>query len=236
MKYLIILLLFLCCIPDTFCQRTECNVNVYTGFFYYRGNGATSNSVINYGIFYAPAGTSNVYGTRPGFSFSAEGQATRITAANWLYGAGLSYDQLESKVNIYKVQNNPELVIIGQTYLYDAEGNTGLKNRYITIHPFAGKRFITGHFKLDVYGGIAVALCLSSMEQGSAGITGSNDMIKVHNSYNHPNIDVRPAIQLRAGYKRAGILIGYLYGVTNYSDASKVYSNFLRIGVGYTLR
>ena len=115
---------------------------MYSGLFFFSGNGSGGTSLINYGITTPTPYTSNVYGNRSGFSISYELQILRKTKSGLLYGAGLSYDQLKSNIKINKVQFNPEVVVFNQSYIYDADGNTSLKNTYFTVNPFIGKRFL----------------------------------------------------------------------------------------------
>lgn len=238
MKHFMTFMLFQLLAITSFCQGTEFNVNVYNGFFSYKGNGSAVSSTINYGIYVPTPYTSNVYGNKSSFSISFETQVIKNTKSNFLYGLGLSYDLLNSKIEINKAQFSPELVLLNQSYLYDAEGNTKLKNVYFNINPFIGKRFLKNKMTLDLLGGFDFGICLKSVEEGHA--TVSSPKAKIHSNVSkpYPLIDFRPRIQFKAGYKRTGIMIGYSLGLTNYQSvmASKAYTSFLRFGFSYRIK
>jgi hypothetical protein len=238
MKYFITLLLFQILANVSFCQKNQFAFNIYSGFFSYTGNGSAGSSTINYGIQTPTPYTSNVYGKKSSFPISFEAQFIKITKSDFLYGAGLSYDILKSKIKINKVQFSPEVVLINQSYLYDADGNTKLKNVYFNINPFIGKRFSKNKMTLDLLGGFDFGMCLKSTEKGSATITSTNGKVSSNSSKSYPSIDFRPRIQFKAGYKKTGIIIGYSLGMTNYQSltTSKAYTNFLRLGLSYLVK
>lgn len=238
MKYFITSLLFQILAITSFCQKTQFNFNIYSGFFSYTGNGSASSSTINYGIQTPNPYTSNVYGKRSSFPISFEAQVIRMTKSNFLYGAGLSYDILKSKIKITKAQFSPEVVLINQSYLYDADGNTKLKNEYFNINPFIGKRFSKNKMTLDLLGGFDFGICLKSTEKGNVIITSTNAEVSSNISKPYPSIDFRPRIQFKAGYKRTGIIIGYSLGITNYQSpiTAKAYTKILRLGLSYRFK
>lgn len=238
MKHFMTLLLFQVLAIPSFCQKTEFSLNVYSGLFSYKGNGSASKSIINYGIYTPTPYTSNVYGNKSSFPISLEAQVIRITKSNFLYGSGLSYDLLKSKIKITKALFGPEVVLINQSYLYDADGNTKLKNIYFNVNPFIGKRFSKNKMTLDLFGGFDFAICLKSVEEGNATITSTKDVVSTNVKKPYPSIDFRPRIQFKAAYKRTGIIIGYSLGLTNYQSqtVSKTYANFLRMGFSYIIK
>ena len=215
----------------SFSQKTEFNINIYSGLFSYRGSGATSVSQIETGFFNYY--TSDIYGKKSAFSISYEGQVIRKTKENFLFGIGLSYDFLNSNVTINKVVYNGEVVRMP----YDANGNTKLKNTYINVNPFLGKRFIKNKITFDLLAGVDLGFCLKSNEKGSAITTISKIEYSTDNKRDKPKIDFRPRIQFKAGYKRCGIILGYSLGLANYQTFgnAKAYSNFLRAGISYKL-
>ncbi|MEO8414911.1 MAG: hypothetical protein ABI472_14685 [Ginsengibacter sp.] len=237
-KHIVTVFVFQSITLSSFCQKSEFNLNVYSGLFSYTGNGAAGTSIINYGIYTPTPYTTNVYGNKPGFSISFGGEAVSVTKSKVLYGAGLSYDLLESKIKIDKVQYSPEVVVAGQSYLYDANGSTRLRNTYFNINPFIGRRFLKNGMTIDLSSGIDIGICLKNVEQGNATITATNDVISTNVTHPHPSIDIRPRIQLKAGYKRAGIIIGYSPGLTNYQSTkgSKAYTSFMRLGFSYRIK
>ena len=219
----------------SFGQKTEINLNAYSGIFSYIGNGSTSSSKIISGIFVKPF-TANTYGKNGAFSFSLETQVIKNTKTHFLYGIGLAYESLISRVRIDSVVFNGEVIrLIEPTF--DANGKTKLTNTYLNLNPFVGKRFIRGMLSFDVLTGIDLGLCLTSHEDGSATDT-SKRVVVTNNDEPRPAIDFRPRIQLKAQYKKVGILFGYSFGLTNYQTTgnSKVYTNFLRMGLSYAIR
>jgi hypothetical protein len=128
--------------PSSYGQKTEVNVNLYSGLFFFRGNGSTSNVSIN------PAGEYWMqpypYGRASGFSYALEFQGQRITKANNLYGLGISAESLDSRVK------NADLQIAGATGLSQTPGKATSRDDFITLNPFAGHRFILRRISLDV--------------------------------------------------------------------------------------
>jgi hypothetical protein len=227
------LLAILFCSINVNGQKTSFNVNVYSGLFSFRGAGATSASSIETGFYIIPGYTKNVYGTGAAFSYAIEGELQRKTAQHILYGAGLSYEKLTSSVTINKVgfSGDPAYLI------YNADGNTRLINTFFNLSTLAGYQFTTGKISLDVLGGLDFATCLSSHEKGSA-ITENNTTFTTNNMLRKPRLDLRPRIQLKAGYKKMGLILGYSLGLTAYPsrEEATTYSRFLRIGFSYTIR
>ena len=85
-----------------FGQKNEIFVNAYSGLFKYRGNGSTTNSILEAGVV-PQSSTLNIYGKRPAFSFAVEAQLIRNTKTHFLYGAGIGYEALISNVKINQV-------------------------------------------------------------------------------------------------------------------------------------
>jgi hypothetical protein len=79
---------------------------------------------------------------------------------------------------------------------------------------------------------------LSSHEKGKAYVAETNTNYSTNNEWSRPTVDIRPGIEVKAGYKKTGILLGYSMGISNYrlGMAQKAYSNFLRIGFSYCIR
>ena len=215
----------------SFSQKTEFNINIYSGLFYYRGSGATSISQIENGFKYY---TTDVYGKKSAFSVSYEGQVIKRTKKDFLFGIGLSYDFLNSNVIINKVVYNGDYL----NHIYDAHGNTKLKNTYINVNPFVGKRLIKNKITFDLLAGVDLGFCLTSNEKGSAITTISKIEYSADNKRDKPEIDFRPRVQIKAGYRRGGIILGYSLGLTNYQtlENTKAYSNFFRAGISYKLK
>jgi len=217
----------------SFGQKTEIKFNAYTGLFSFRGNGSTSNSWINFNPYTSPAEyTSNPYGKKSGFSYAFELQGQRVTRGKKIYGFGISFDALTSKVNIDTVTAN------GFIYTKSpATGKTTLRNTFITLNPFAGHRFMYRKITLDFLAGFDIAICLRSKEVGSAS-TNNKDYSTIENYKPKPSFDFRPRVQIKTELNKLGFLVGYSFGLTNYQTQNnpKTYSNFLRLGLSYKLR
>ncbi len=99
-----------------------------------------------------------------------------------------------------------------------------------------GKRLLAKKITLDATLGLDVALCLKSHASLVTSF-GNEDYWFTKNEIS-PAVDLRPRLQLAAGYKKLGIAAGYSLGLINYKSApgTKAYSNFLRMGLSYRLK
>jgi hypothetical protein len=197
-------------------QKTEINFNAYSGLFSFRGAGSSSTSWINFNPYTSPDKfTSNPYGKKSEFSYSLELQAQRVTKTKNIYGVGISFEALTSKVTIDTVTQNGFIY-----WQYSADGKTSLKNTFVTLNPFIGHRF-----------------CLKSMEKGNA-TAGNKTIYTADNDKAKPSIDFRPRIQIKTQLKKVGLLVGYSLGLTNYQtqNTPKAYSSYLRLGLSYKLK
>ncbi len=156
----------------------------------------------------------------------------RVTKTKNIYGAGISFETLTSKVAIDTVTEN------GFIYRqYSADGKTTLQNTFVTLNPFVGQRFSYRKINFDVLVGLDLAFCLKSQEKGNA--TARNKTIyTADNDKAKPSIDFRPGIQIKTQFKEAGLLVGYSHGLTNYQtqNSSSAYSSYLRLGLSYQLK
>jgi hypothetical protein len=231
-KFLIIITLF-ALVQLSYGQKTELNFNAYSGLFSFRGGGATSNSWITA---YTPSipgtYTINPYGKKSDFSYSFELQGQRISRSKNIYGLGVGFETLKSKVNIDTVN--------GGDFAYfkvAANGKTVLENTFITLNPFVGRQYFYQKMRFDLLAGIDIAFCLKSKEVGKA-TTNDKDYIMVENDKAKPSIDLRPRIQIQTRIKKFGFVAGYSLGLTNYQSQNKpkAYSSFLRVGLSYQLK
>jgi hypothetical protein len=211
----------------------ELDFNAYTGLFSFRGNGSTSNSWITA---YTPAipsdYTINPYGKKSGFSYAFELQGQQISRRKNIYGLGIGFETLKSKVGIDTV-NGGDIVY----FQHAANGNTVLKNTFVTLNPFVGHRYSYCRMNFDLLAGVDLAFCLKSKEVGQA-TTNNKDYITVENDKTKPSVDFRPRIQLKTQINKFGFLAGYSLGLTNYQVQNnlKAYSSFLRLGLSYQLK
>ena len=234
-KILVTVFILLGVTQFSFAQKTEWSFNAYSGLFSFRGNEATSNSkIFSYPFIPAPTNfTENPYGNKSEFSYALELQFQRINKRENIYGLGLAFEVLTSKVTINKVGVSGD-----PAYLeYAATGTTKLRNTFITLNPFVGHRFLANKITFDVLAGFDAALCLASRESGNA-ITNNKEKFTTENSISKPSIDIRPRVQLKMQVNKWGFLAGYSIGLTNYQtqNNSKAYSSFLRFGLSYLLK
>jgi len=214
-------------------QKTEINCNAYSGLFSFRGDGSSSTSWINFNPYTSPKKyTSNPYGKKSEFSYSLELQGQRVTKTRNIYGIGISFESLISKVNIDTVTQN------GFLYSqFSAKGKTTLKNNFVTINPFVGHRYLYGKIWFDLLAGFDLGFCLKSKEVGYA-TTNNKDYLTVDNDKTKPSIDFRPRIQIKTQINKFGFLAGYSLGLTNYQTKNypKAYASYLRLGLSYQLK
>lgn len=231
-KILIVIILFVS-VQFTYGQKTELDFNVYTGLFSFRGNCSTSYSWITA---YTPAIPSNYtinpYGKKSDFSYAFELQGQRISRRKNIYGLGVDFETLKSKVGIDTV-NGGDFIY----FQYGANGKTVLKNTFITLNPFVGHRYSYHKISFDLLAGVDLAFCLKSKEAGKAA-TNNKDYITVENDKTKPSIDCRLRIQLKTQINNFSFLAGGSLGLTNYQIQNnlKAYSSFLRLGLSYRLK
>lgn len=214
-------------------QKIEVNFNAYSGLFSFYGNGATSNSWLNMNPYRSPQKyTTNVYGKKSGFSYAFELQAQKIAKNKNIYGLGISFETLTSKVNINTITE--EGIIYWQ---YPANGKTTLRNTFITLNPFIGHRFLYHKLTFDLLSGIDLAFCLQSREQGSATNNTKNYNLQSDNKIENPLMDFRPRVQFKTQYDKFGFIAGYSFGLVNFQtqNNTKAYTSFLKLGISYQL-
>jgi hypothetical protein len=234
-KYGITFFISLIISSSTFCQKTEFNVTAYSGLFAFRGNEAASHTWYFSGLPSVPDHfTADPYGNQNDFSYSFEVQAQRVSFKRNIYGLGISYETLASKVHIDTAAGGD--IIYFQHW---ATGKTTLENSFITLNPFIGHRYHYHQIAFDILAGMDISGCVKN--QTTTKISTNNkdySTIEDNNPIPKPSIDFRLRIQVKAQYKKVGFIIGYSYGLTNYNkqNAPKAYSNFLRVGLNYQIR
>ncbi|HUZ59521.1 MAG TPA: hypothetical protein VMU83_12140 [Hanamia sp.] len=236
-KLFYITIILLISVQFSYGQKTEINFNVYSGLFSFRGDGATSNSLIISYPFIPPLAkfTENPYGRGTGFSYALGLQGQRLSKRKNIYGLEISFEELTSKVNIDRILISGDFAEIQ----YPASGETKLKNTFITLNPFVGHRYSYHKITIDLLAGFDLAFCMKSKEDGNATATTSNiGHFNVENQRTKPSIDLRPRIQIKTQINKFGFLAGYSLGLTNYSPQynSKAYTSFLQLGLSYQLK
>ncbi len=226
------ILIFIAVSKLAFSQKTEINLNAYSGFFNLMGKGATSKSAVFINSYSVPANyTINPLGKKAGFSYAIEGQIQRKTNASTLYGMGLGLEMLQSRVEIDSLFENG--IILNK---YSANGETKLKSTSISVNPYFAKRFKTGNFRFDIQTGADAAFNLNRSEEVE--VNYNNRSVSFSNKIKKPFIDIRPRLQIKTQLHNYGLIVGYSLGVTNYGndDAKQVTSSFLRLGLSYQIK
>jgi hypothetical protein len=126
-----------------------------------------------------------------------------------------------------------------ENYSVLANGQAILTSRFIDVEPFAGYRFTPGGVMVDLTGGVDLAHCLSARENGKAE---AGNGISYHSFVDRKTIstDLRPRMQVTAGYRRVAVSAGYSLGLCNYMAGSiggptGAYGRLFRFGVQYRL-
>jgi len=232
-KIIFIVVILFASIQFSYAQKTEINFNAYSGLFSFRGNGSVLHSGISYPFTSTTIYTTDPFGRRSGFSYVLEFQAQRLSKTNNIYGFGISFEQLTSKVNINKIITSQDPAY----FEYPASGKTTLRNTFITLNPFVGHRYSYHKATFDVLAGCDLAFCLKSKEAGKASIN-NKDFVKAENDKAKPFIDFRPRVQIKMKINKVGFLAGYSFGLTNYQAENnlKAWTRFLRLGLSYQLK
>jgi hypothetical protein len=233
MKKSIILLLFFCTV-SIFGQKNEFQISLDSGLFSYTGVSATDYSSLNVFSENNTAKTNNPFGSKNGLCFGGSFNVKRVAKGNMIYGIGLGYQFLKSKVCIESVFDNTIALptkVSGQTYLI---------NTCFNVYPSIGKRVVVKKIPIDLVGGLNFDFILNTKEKGNAkdsqGIEYSSNR-----SFNTIKFDFGPRIQLSTEYKKTGLYLGYSVGLLNYMSGyvggeNQVYSKMLRFGFTYRLK
>lgn len=232
-KLLFIVFVFLVSSQVSYGQKTEINLNAYGGLFSFRGEGSTATTWINDNPYITPQKfTSNPYGQKSEFSYSFELQGQRITKNKNIYGVGIGFETLTSRVSIDTALQEGFM-----NWKYSADGKATLKNTFLTLNPFVGHRFSYHKVSFDILTGFDLAFCVKSKEDGNA--TASNkEVFTSENDKSKPLIDFRPRVQIKTQLKQFGVIVGYSLGLTNFQTQynPKAYSSYLRLGLSYQLK
>jgi hypothetical protein len=218
----------------TFGQTTEVTVSLNSGLFSFAGRSATSNSFVNSSSIYTGY-TNNPYGSRSGLSYGLSIGAKHVIRRHLLLGVDGGYEVLRSIVHLEAISGSARVM----SYPLPAHGQTTLASRFITIEPYLGYRLTPGKITLDLTGGLDLGFCPGARETGTA-VT-END-ISYHTSVDRKTIsmDVRPRLQLTAGYRKTAVYIGYSLGLINYMSGyvggpTGAYARLFRFGIAYRL-
>lgn len=212
-------------------QKTEYRISLNSGLFSFAGPDAGETTFITFNDQTQWAYTNNPYGSKGGLSYGFSANVQRVTKQHFILGLDFGYEILRSKVSIYGIAGT-------EFDGLSAEGQTYLNSDFTNVYPFLGYRIIDKTITLDLTGGIDIAHCLSTKEDGEA--TDSNGK-KYETSKDRKTIknEVRPRIQLSTGFKKVGLYVGYSYGLTNYTfqyrPQLESYARLLRFGLTYQI-
>ncbi|WP_207425620.1 outer membrane beta-barrel protein [Pedobacter sp. SYSU D00535] len=218
------LLAFTCIAASTACaQHTELSLQANTGLFSFGGESAERVSFIY------NTRTNNPYGKGSGLSYGLAAELKKATRRNQILGIQLGYESLASNIKINE--------IIIDDMIIEEQGNTVLRNQFINVHPFFGKRFNAKYLPFDVTIGAEFGFGLKSEEKLSV------ESFDLETSHDHPipDLDFRLRIGLATRIKQLGFQAGYSHGLTNYTAEMEGadrenYSRMIRLGISYTLK
>lgn len=224
---------------SSYSQKTEIKVNAYSGLFFFRGSDAASTSVIHTGD--APMyWTDETFGKTPAFSYSVSLQAQRVTKQNHLFGLEIGWEELKSRTRVDTVTCN--FCLPGHSVEL-VKGHETTATSFLNISPYVGQRWNAGKITLDLTAGVDLAVCTKVQDISRYALRNSSDYGGVKYNKRHPDLDVRPRLQINAYYNRIGVIAGYSLGLTNFQLIDnhayynrEAFTNFLRLGVGYRLK
>ena len=125
------------------------------------------------------------------------------------------------------------------TYNYKASGQTYLNFNFFNLFPQIGYRIISKNVSFDLLGGLDFAYCLKATEKGNATANGTEYTTSTERKT--IKSEMRPRIQLSAGYHKTAVSIGYSHGIANYKSGSigginEAYARIIRFGLTYRLK
>lgn len=214
-------------------QKLELRGQINSGFYSYRGASAVSTSQINDATY-----TNNPYGRKPAISYGASFNIKKVTSASIIYGGDIGYEILRSKVSLD--YQDP----LGGDIVWQFTGRTFLRNGFVNIFPFIGKRLKVGSQLVDITIGSDIGILTSSKEKGKATATQQQSIVIKTSMDRNKNLstDIRPRIQVSTDFDKIGIYAGYSYGLSNYYKGyiglknNQVYSRMLRLGISYRIK
>lgn len=147
-----------------------------------------------------------------------------------IYGIGISFEELKTKVKITEAN-------LGSTLTLLVNGNSTLRNDFITLSPYIGQRLNDLKISIDLLVGLDLGFCLLSKEEGRIS-PNPESLPNVDNNLQRPVLDLRPRAQIKLLYNRYGFICGYSLGLINYQEEAnlKAYNRLLRVGLSYQLK
>lgn len=230
-------LLLLCCffIYPALAQRTEVQARAGSGFFFFHGKSAEKNqnghlSPVDATIYTQP------YGRKAGASATVELMLKRVNRHKFIFGIGAGYQRLSSRSTIDTVFIQGDFNPTVDTLVVN-NGESRFKGNFISVTPFAGRRFVLGKTTIDLAGGLEMGFLLRSREDVSVDGLFTSDIEK---PVNPRDLDLRLHLSADVNIRRLILFAKYARGVRNYyapytGAQPEAYSNFIQLGVGYRL-
>lgn len=218
-------------------QKIEISLQPQTGLFSFRGSGAFKTGTYFMADVLQPSSAQrSIPGYFAGFSYSLETAVQRVGKKKWIQGLAISYESLKSKYDIKGLANfwGP---------FTEISGESRSTNKYVTLHPYFGKRMQSNKLSLDITLGIDFAIGLDAREEGEFSAT-TGETYRFDHYRSTPPTDVRPRMQFIGRYKKLGILLAYSLGISNYNYGATysgpigapAFSQYLRTGISYKLK
>jgi hypothetical protein len=235
MKNVILLLLLIAITLPSLAQKTEAFLSVNSGLFSFQGVSAEKTSQIN--LYSDNIGyTNNPFGAEKGFSYGLSYQIQYLSKNNFIAGISLGYENLRSKTTLNTVNGFDGKT----TFQVAASGRSNLSHHFINGFPYVGYRLVNKPIAVDLTGGFDIGYLLKSFESGQAiGTNGVNYKSALERT--SIKLDLRPRVQLSAGYAKLGLYVGYAYGLKNYRSGwvggpNQCNSELIRFGIMYKLQ
>ncbi|MBC6696560.1 hypothetical protein [Hymenobacter sp. BT190] len=243
MKHLVLGLVGVFLASASFAQSTEFSLHLTSGLGAFRGPGAIESTAIlvpddgmdDYVYLRTTRDvpySASAYGRKAALTYGGAAQLQRVTKGKAIWGVQAGYEMLRSRARVFLVFDQSDAGA-------SADGKTIINSQAGNVHPFVGYRFRHAPLAFDLTAGPEVAFLFRSHEDSRAkseyGTTYTTSLDRAH-----PTHDVRARLNLTAYYQRAGLSVGYSYGLTNYQPAiDEVYDDLryqmLRVGLSYRL-
>jgi hypothetical protein len=210
------------------------------GGFQYYGPGAASNTSIYTARFLESYGyISNPFGKKMGLSFTA-GISGQFNGRNgWLFGTGLSFENLRSNVSLDGEYNLDP--VLSSTVRFTGSGH--LTTRYVSLATLAGRRLWQGSKKrqLNLLLGLNHGFLLTAQEAGNAASATQEVAVKGERG-GVPKYDLRLTGQLQWQQGRFmamltvnNSLADMQRGIAGGNRDYRVYGRSLLLGLGYRI-
>lgn len=209
------------------CQKFELRANAYSGLFFFRGTGTAYTTRASTNDAGPPFYVVYPYGKKTAFSYAGELQLQGVIKNHFIFGAGVGYENLKSKVYIDSIRTDVGVRALGENLI--------LTSQFVVISPYIGGRFNVRKVSIDALAGVDLAH--SKSVTGNTRYSGRN----IDYSEETYPYDRRPRLQLQAYYKRFGFSIGYTRSTKNLFHTGWSYLNkevryeYLRLGVNYKI-